>query len=282
MPAKEIKELRQTGKLDEALVMAKAELADAIAPLYMHESLTGQLINIKADLIWPKRNLSWVYYEYIKQNQSIENFETFISYLNEIKNLQLPVEEKMLFEQLSWQIGKMVFALLKIQPFDITKGIQLFEIVKHFHFIKPAEGYSFLFKGFHKILKDSDKYVQFVDWWGLENFMPEDFQKEKMPNGKEVMAIAEQAYITYTKHLLPKEILIDNTNIHLLDEAKQKSAMIFYEKGTKIKKILFDKEKALHFLPILSKIVDDYPQFQYPGYFNAKLFLALGDKDNML
>ena len=35
--------------------------------------------------------------------------------------------------------------------------------------------------------------------------MPGDFQKEKMPNGKEVMAISEQAYITYTKHLLPKQ-----------------------------------------------------------------------------
>jgi hypothetical protein len=31
------------------------------------------------------------------------------------------------------------------------------------------------------------------------------FQKEKMPNGKEVMAIAEQAYIAYAKHLLPKQ-----------------------------------------------------------------------------
>ena len=282
MPAKEIKELRQTGKLDEALVMAKAELADAMSPIYINDSLTGQLIDIKADLLWPKRNLSWVYYEYLKQNQSIENFDNFISYLIEIKNLQLPVEEKMLFEQLSWQIGKMVFALLKTQPVDINKGMQLFEVVKHFHFPKPTEGYSFLFKGFHKILKDSDKYIEFVDWWGLENFMPEDFQKESLPDGKEVMAIAEQAYITYTKHLLPKEILIDNTNVHLLDEAKQKSAMVFFEKGLKIKTILFDKEKALNFLPFLSKIVDDYPQFQYPGYFNAKLLLALGDKDNML
>jgi hypothetical protein len=256
MPAKEIKELRQSGKLNEALVMAKAELADAMSPLYINESLAGQLIDIKADLLWPKRNLSWVYYEYLKQNQSIENFENFISYLIEIKNLQLPVEEKMLFEQLSWQIGKILFALLKTQPVDINKGMQLFEVVKYFHFPKHTEGYSFLFKGFHKILKDSDKYIEFVDWWGLENFMPEDFQQENLPNGKEVMAIVEQAYIAYTKHLLPKQ--------------------------TPFGEQIFNKEKALDFLPILSKIVDDYPQFQYPGYFNAKLLLALGDKDNML
>ena len=46
--------------------------------------------------------------------------------------------------------------------------------------------------------------------------------------------------------------------------------------------IIFNKDKAEAFLPVLSQIVEDYPQFQYPAYFNAKLLLALGDKDNML
>jgi len=77
-----------------------------------------------------------------------------------------------------------------------------------------------------------------------------------MPNGKEVMAIAEQAYIAYAKHLLPKQ--------------------------TQHGEIIFNKDKAEAFLPVLSQIVEDYPQFQYPAYFNAKLLLALGDKDNML
>ena len=89
MPAKEIKELRQVGKLEEALNLAKAEL------------------QAEPDNIWPKRNISWVYYDFLKQNSSPEHFDEFISWLNEIKNLQLPVEEKMLFEQLCWQIGKM-------------------------------------------------------------------------------------------------------------------------------------------------------------------------------
>ena len=36
------------------------------------------------------------------------------------------------------------------------------------------------------------------------------------------------------------------------------------------------------FLPILSEVVDNYPDFQYPAYFHAKLLLALGDKNNIL
>ncbi|MDZ4668371.1 MAG: hypothetical protein SGJ00_10860 [bacterium] len=238
MPAKEIKALRQAGKLEEALNLAKAEMEAEPAN------------------IWPKRNISWVYYDYLKQNSSPEHFDSFISWLDEIKNLQLPVEEKMLFEQLCWQIGKMAFGLLKTIPVDLHKSIRLFESVESFHFPKPSEGYSFLFKSLHKALKETDKYIYFADWWNFKNFMPEDYQKEKMPNGKEVMAVAEQAYIAYAKHLLPKQ--------------------------NQFGEMVFDREKAMAFLPILSNIVDTYPQFQYPAYFNAKLLLALGDKDHML
>jgi hypothetical protein len=238
MPAKEIKELRQGGKLEEALILAKAEMEAEPAN------------------IWPKRNISWVYYDYLKQNSSPEHFDSFISWLDEIKYLQLPVEEKMLFEQLCWQVGKMAFFLLKNNPQDHHKGIRLFEVIQSFHFPKLSEGYSFLFKALHKSLKETDHYLQFADWWDFKNFMPEDFQKEKMPNGKEVMAIAEQGYIAYAKHLLPKQ--------------------------TQFGEISFNKERASAFLPVLSAIVDNYPQFQYPAYFNAKLLLALGDKDNML
>lgn len=226
------------GKLEEALNLAKAEL------------------DADPENIWGKRNISWVYYDYLKLNGSPELFDSFISWLEKIKNLQLPEEEKMLYEQLSWQIGKMAFSLSKSNPVDPDKGLRLLNAVQTFHFPKPSEGYSFLFKGLHICLKETEAYTQFADWWDLKNFMPEDFQKEKMPNGKEVMSIAEQAYIAYSKHLLPKQ--------------------------THLGEIIFDREKASGFLPILSNIVENNPDFLYPAYFQAKLLLALGDKENML
>jgi len=238
MPTKDIKELRQAGKLEEALTMAKAEM------------------QANPDNIWSKRNISWVYYDYLKLNSSFDQFDTFLSWLTEINNLQLPVEEKMLYEQLSWQAGKMAFASLKAEPVDVQKIIHLYNVIKSFHFPKPSAGYSFLFKAFHKGLKESDIYINFAEWWDFQNFMPEDFQKEKLENGREIMAVAEQAYIAYAKHLLPKQI----------------------QNG----EILFDREKALAFLPVISEIEDKYPHFLYPAYFHAKLLLALGDKDNIL
>ncbi len=238
MSAKEIKELRQAGKLEEALTLAKAEL---------QAEPQGK---------WPKRNISWVYYDYLKLNNTPEHFDVFITWIDEIKNLELPSDEKMLFEQLSWQLGIMNFNLLKYNPTDHSNAIRLFETIQSFPFPKPSKGYSFLFKALHKSLKETDHYIQFADWWDFQNFMPEDFKKDKMDNGKEIMAIAEQAYIAYAKHLLPQH--------------------------TQHGEIIFSKEKAEAFLPVLSEIVERYSEFQYPAYFNAKLLLALGDKDNML
>lgn len=238
MPTKEITTLRKEGKLEEALAMAKAEL------------------DAEPNNIWAKRSMSWVYYEYLKQNNNPGHFDHFMSRINEIKDLHLPPEENILFDQLGWQIGKMVFALAKTEPVDTQKCIQLLEAVESFHFTRPSEGYSFLFSAFHKALKETNRYTIFADWWGLQNFRPEDFQKDKMPNGKEVMAIAEQGYIAYAKHLLPSQT----------------------PNGGQI----FDRAKAEVFLPRLAHIADAYPQFQYPAYFQAKLLLALGDQENLL
>lgn len=238
MPAKEIKELRQSGKLDEALQMAKTE------------------VEAQPDNIWAKRNISWVYYEYLKLNSPTGHLDNYIQWLTAIQDLKLPDEEKLLYDNLAWQIGSLIFKTLKVPNFHYAKLFKVYEISTIFSFSKPSEAFSFLFKALHKFLKDSDNYIQFADWWDFDNFREEDYQKEKMENGKEVMAIAEQAYIAYAKHLLPK----------------QNSAG----------EIIFDKEKALRFIEKLTILEEKHPDYQYPPYFKAKLLLALGDKDHML
>jgi len=236
MPAKEIKELRQAGKLEEAYAMAKVELE-------------ADLVNI-----WGKRNLSWVLYAQLDELAS--NLDAFIEKINEVKELDLPASEEMFFENISIVISKAARVITHEATLDINKIHRLFDSIKELSLKRNSKWFSVLFNAMHKGIKESNRYIEFADWWDFKNFRPEDFQKEKMPNGKEVMAIAEQAYIAYAKHLLPKQ--------------------------TQHGEIIFNKEKAEAFLPVLSQIVENYPQFQYPAYFNAKLLLALGDKDNML
>lgn len=238
MPSDEIKALRKAGRLEEAYQMAQSELA------------------AEPDNIWTKRNLSWVYYDYLKQNTAPEHFNDFVVWLTKIMDLNLPEEEKMLFDNLCWQIGSIVFKTFNSGLPHYGRMIQLLGLAQSFSYTRPSEGYSFLFKAFHKALKNTDAYLQFAEWWDFENFRPEDFQKEKLPNGKEVMALAEQAYIAYAKHLLPH----------------------YNQEGAHI----FDRVKVEAFLPKLIQLSENHPGYQYPPYFHAKLLLALGDRDDML
>jgi hypothetical protein len=236
MPANEIKELRKAGKLDEAYAMAKAELE-------------ANLSNI-----WGKRNLSWVLYAQLDEFST--NLDAFLAKINEVKELDLPESEEMFYDNISIVISKAARVITHEATLDINKLHRLFDSIKGLSIKRNTKWFSVLFNAMHKGMKESNRYIEFADWWDFKNFRPEDFQKEKMPNGQEIMAIAEQAYITYAKHLLPKQ--------------------------TQYGEIIFNKEKTEAFLPVLTQIVEDYPQFQYPAYYNAKLLLALGDKDNML
>jgi hypothetical protein len=198
--------------------------------------------------------LSWVLYAQLDELAS--NLDAFIEKINEVKELDLPASEEMFFENISIVISKAARVITHEATLDINKIHRLFDSIKELSLKRNSKWFSVLFNAMHKGMKESNRYIEFADWWDFKNFRPEDFQKEKMPNGKDVMAIAEQAYIAYAKHLLPKQ--------------------------TQHGEIIFNKDKAKAFLPVLSQIVEDYPQFQYPAYFNAKLLLALGDKDNML
>jgi hypothetical protein len=239
MPATEIKALRNSGKIEEALKMALAELSQ------------------QPENIWAKRNICWVYYEYAKQNCLPEKFDAFSSYLSKIVQLELPEDEKMIFECTAWLIIKMGFALLNLNGIDIKTFDSMLSLTKKIHLTKPSDVYSVLFKQFHRICKDNPlKYLELADWWNFENFRKEDFENEVLPNGKSIMSIVEQAYITYSKHLLPRQLPNGETQ--------------------------FDREKVKEFLPMLDKIEESHPDYQYPPYFKAKLLLALGEKDNIL
>ena len=240
MSFKEIKTLRKAGKLDEALEMA------------------NQALEAEPENIWNKRAAAWVYYDYLKKFAQPDSFDAFKENLLKIKNLQLPEDEKMVFDNSSWQIGSMVFGLQKVEPVEFEKINGLFEIIKEFHFTKPSEAYTFIYKAFHKGYQNWTKYLEYADWWNFEKFRAEDYLKEEF-NDKKIMSIAEQAYIAYSKKLLEGEAI---------DSFGKQSTV--------------DKEKIRVFLPKLDKISKDHPEYQYPPYFKAKLLLTLGDDENIL
>jgi hypothetical protein len=240
MSFREIKELRQAGKLDEALQMA------------------NQALETEPENIWNKRAAAWVYYDFLKKFAQPDAYDAFKENLTKIKDLQLPEDEKMVFDNCAWQIGKLVFALNEKEPIDYGKINELFNITKDFHFTKPSEAYSFIYKAFHKGYQNWSRYLTFADWWNFDNLRSEDYLKEEF-KGKKMMSIAEQAYIAYSKKLLEGEPL---------DPFGQQRKV--------------DKEKIQSFLPKLDSLINKHPDYQYPPYFKAKLLLASGSDENAL
>lgn len=240
MSFNEIKELRKAGKLEEALDMA------------------NQALESEPDNIWNKRAAAWVYYDYLKKFSQPDSFDAFKENLINIKDLALPDDEKMVYDNCAWQIGRIVFGLQKVEHVEFRKVNELFEIAREFSFSIPSEAYTFLYKSFHKGYHNWSNYLTFAGWWDFANFRSEDFLTEEF-EGRKIMSIVEQAYIAYSKKLLEGEP-IDQFGI--------------------LKNI--DKDKVEEFLPHLDAVIEKHPDYQYPPYFKAKLLLSLGNDENVL
>lgn len=256
MGFKEVKELRKNENFAEALKMALSDLEK------------------NPNDIWYKRSIAWVYYELAKKKEKVElahpeltgkntqagDFDSFIDCIRKINELNLPENEKMIFDNLAYQIGIFLFSLSKEEKPDIKKVSILFEEVQKFFLTKPAESYTFLFKSFHKYNKTWQNYKVFADWWGFENFRFEDFLQEEF-NGKKIMPIVEQAYIAYARKLLEGEVGLSST----FSSPK-----------------VIDKIKISIFLTSIEILIKEHPEYQYLHYYKAKLLLAVGDKENIL
>lgn len=240
MSYREVHKLRKEGKLNQAWKKANGLLS---------QYPDNQLI---------KSAMAWVYYAYLSNYNNVDNFNEFKKILNKIKDLNLNDSDKMIFDSCAWKIGSLVYAIQNKEPVEYSKLNTLFELIKGFHFTKPSEAYSFLYKSFHKGYREWSNYENFADWWNFKNFSNEDYLEEEY-NGQKSMSIAEKAYIAYSKKLIEGEPV---------DSFGQERVI--------------DKDKIREFLSKLDKIIDEHPEYQYPAYFKAKLLLALGDDKNIL
>ena len=184
MSFKEVKELRTCGKIDEALIMAQADL------------------EADSSNVWNKRSISWVYYEFAKKNSNINGYDAFINYFDKIIALELEESDaKMLHENLAIQLGKLVYDILKVKEFDVEKINTLFEKSKLLLINKPSDANSFLIKAFlkgNKIWKNIG--VIFIHF-GFDLFQDKDYISEEF-NGKAILSTVEKYYNAYSKYLI--------------------------------------------------------------------------------
>lgn len=262
MSYNQIEQLRKSGNLREAYEMAVEELktASEIAPPELPEETTEPIDAEHEEtmdehpLLLGKRAMAWVLYDLLKENTDHEDFDQFMSYLNEFVELDLDPEEKMVVNQLLWVIGKAAFEFTKGPDFDISRMEELLETTMKLNFTKQSKAYSFLFKALHKALKDSPKYIEFASWWDLRSFIRDDYKFTKTSEGKRIMAVVEQGCNRYAKHLINA----------LLDEPDETT-----------KADLLDK--IADFKPIVDQAIHNNKHYRKLPYYQVKMMLATGD-----
>jgi tetratricopeptide (TPR) repeat protein len=130
------------------------------------------------------------------------------------------------------------------------------------HFTKPSDAYSFLHKAFLKASNGWEKYCEFSDWWGYDNFQTSDYVEEEY-NDRTLMSTVEQAYIHYAKALTLGRIVTKDDPLG-------------------IGRRELDMTRITLFLQQLNGLIEKHPNYVYPPYYKAKLLLLQGGKEQAL
>lgn len=205
-----------------------------------------QDMNTMPDNIWSQKAMFWALYYSAKADIAGNNLQNALSRLDEILNLSLIRDERdqIILNSLLRLLSDMV-KYCPADRFDIMDKI--FAFVQHYTF-EPSKEYSFFLKECCK-MTGWDNLVAFVEWWQIDNLLPEDYQKYRTDKGREIISTAESVAIAYSKALLK----------------------------------LNDKQKIKDFVPFLEGLLQEHKDMMYPGYYCAKLMLALSaDKEQML
>ena len=192
---------------------------------------------------WVHREVAWALNYLMKVDADTNNFQSLIAHLDELKTLDLlsiPADN-ILYDNVLFKIAG--FVKHHAAPTDVdtpAKLSTLFVKLKEYTF-EPSKGYSFLLQSVIKCGTWAEM-ADFLDWWNLDNLTQEDYTPFKMENGKQIMSVAERAYIAQSKALL----------------------------------LLNDLGRIEEFLPKLDDLMNAHPEMIFSGFFYGKLLLSLG------
>lgn len=200
---------------------------------------------------WVDNQLGWCLYDMLKAYAQAQSAVQFLSRLKELADLGLP-QNNFVMDSVPFQIH----ALIKDceqngMLFDDILD-ELFERAKEINFNPSGKHYSMLLTAFLKA-KQWHGLKDFIEWWNLDNLKATDFQCFESQQGRKLMSLAEKAYINYAKLLI--QGIADSST---------------------------DSVIAGNFVEKISQLAIKHPEYQYPTYFQAKLMMALGEKEGVV
>ncbi len=199
--------------------------------------------------------LAWVLYDDLKEKCYAEKADEFIQTIKQLIDLKLPENDPLLNEKITWQIIKYLSFHIKEENLN-NKQLDL--IAPLFNVFPPLKNSIVSSALLSTFLRYKTLWFGFLHWMNLltwEGFHEEDYEEPDMGLGKKLMSRTEQAYIRAGKIL--EERASHQVNDHL-------------------------KNEILIFISALEKIIQEKPQFLYPPYYMAKLWLILNEKEKAL
>lgn len=154
-------------------------------------------------LKWPKTSIAWLLIRMMKYNARAHTQQQFLSQLKEFYNLDIQKDEKKLWSAVAWPVRDIINDSFQMQWFTPEFGDKLFGIIRFFPFYKPSDAYSALVKSFIQLGSMWPHMVEFVEWWGFDNFT--DFDYRRYPENGRLESLAERVFGAYLIALQQEE-----------------------------------------------------------------------------
>jgi len=152
------------------------------------------LLDRQPDDLYNRRAAAWVYLDSIKKDSL--NLEEALPYVEALLALGLESSEGILWEQLYWQVAKLLFRLS-----EVPKASLLARLWVGWNTWPQAagQGYSILLKALLKHAASWPNLPEWVEVWGWGNLREADFEPEVLPDGKALSPLTERVYLAVAK-----------------------------------------------------------------------------------
>lgn len=221
--AQTVNELRKAGNLQDALTLAC---------ILMDDDPTN---------LWNRRAMAWIGIEYLKI-QSIEKIET-AKWICRLIDLDMTETDAIFWEQFRWRVGTILFQQSKISDVLPEWLMSFLRSLPR----KPGKAHGFVLRAILKYTSDLANLPALIAAWGWNMFIEDDLVSERLPDGKNIPALAERAYSAAAKYYL--------------NSGK------------------FEPDEVTSFIEELGKQATENPSWLYAVYYQALLLQKMGRID---
>lgn len=177
------------------------------------------------------------------KNAATTSPDTFIAKLKEFKECCIPESETYVYNALLRRLRAFVADEQKSANSLNQYLTSIFAIISDMPLRRQCTPFSALINAVLHHAKTWDGVGLFAYWCGLECLRPEDFESFVTAEGKKLMSLAEQLDCRIGRYLLESH----------------------------------DKQKICDFLPAQEQITVQHPEYTYPPYYLAKMYVKVGN-----